>query len=133
MGKSIEESQDTEQGKEPSIKTSNKRRFVSQLQFSDLRIQVTGMQTEMAELVAMLQDSIAPARKKRKRTSDLEGPENQFLANPTNDAGNEVVTLQNDNPFASNLPGNQFPTLRDVEELDGQMPMAASPLSLTSK
>ena len=133
MGKSIEESQDTEQGKEPSIKTSNKQKFVSQSQFKHLRTQVTGMQTEMAKLVVLLQDSIAPASKKRKRTSDPEGPENQFLANPTNDVGNEFSTLQIGNQFASNLPGDQFPILRDVEELDGQMPMASSPLSLTSE
>ena len=133
MGKSIEESQDTEQVKEPSIKTSNKRKFVSQSQFNDLRTQVTGMQTKMEKLVALLQDSIASASKKRKRTSDLEGPENQFLANPTNDVGNDFSTLQNGNQFASNPPGDQFPTLRDVEELDGQMPMAASPLSLNSE
>ena len=124
MGKSIEESQDTEQGKEPSIKTSNKRKFISQSQFNNLRTQVTGMQTEMEKLVALLQDPIASASKKRKRTSDLEGPENQFLANPTNDVGNDFSTLQNGNQFASNPPGDQFPTLRDVEELDGQMPMA---------
>ena len=120
MGKSIEESQDTEQSKEPSIKTSNKRKFVSQSQFNDLRTQVTGMQTEMEKLVALLQDSIASASKKRKRTSDLEGPDNQFLANPTNDVGNEFSTLQNGNQFASNPPGDQFPTLWDVEELDGK-------------
>ena len=77
----------------------------------------------MAKLVAMLQESIATKSKKRKRTSDLEGPESQFLANPTNDVGNEFATLQNGNQFASNLPGDQFPTLRDVEELDGQMPI----------
>ena len=133
MGKNIEESQDTEQGKEPSIKTSNKRKFVSQSQFNDLRTQVTGMQTEMEKLVALLQDPIASASKKRKRASDLEGPENQFLANPTNDVENDFSTLQNGNQFASNPPGDQFPTLRDVEELDGQMPMAASPLSLNSE
>ena len=91
------------------------------------------MQTKVAKLAVLLQDSITPASKKRKRTSDLEGPENQFLANPINDVGNEFATLQNGNQFASNLPGDQFPTLRDVEELDGQMPMAASPLSLTSE
>ena len=122
MGKSIEESLGAEQGKEPSIKTSNKWKFFSQLQFNDLRTQVTGIQTEMAKLVALLQDSVAPASKKRKRTSDLEGPENRFLANPTNDVGNGFATLQNDNHFASNLPGDQFPILRDVEELDGHMP-----------
>ena len=133
MGKSIEESQDAEQGKEPSIKTSNKWKFVSQSQFNDLRTQVTGMQTEMEKLVALLQDPIASASKKRKRASDLEGPENQFLANPTNDVENDFSTLQNGNQFASNPPGDQFPTLRDVEELDGQMPMAASPLSLNSE
>ena len=93
MGKSIEESQDAEQGREPSIKTSNKWKFVSQSQFNDLRTQVTGMQTEKAKLVAMLQESIATTSKKRKRTSDLEEPENQFLANPTNEVGNEFATL----------------------------------------
>ena len=133
MGKSIEESQDAEQGKEPSIKTSNKRKFVSQSQFNDLRTQVTGMQTELGKSVALLQDPIASASKKRKRASDLEGPENQFLANPTNDAENNFSTLQNGNQFASNPPGDQFPTLRDVEELDGQMPMATSPVSLNSE
>ena len=133
MGKSIEESQDAEQVKEPSIKTSNKRKFVSQSQFNDLRTQVTGMQTELGKLVALLQDPIASASKKRKRASDLEGPENQFLANPTNDAENDFSTLQNGNQFASNPPGDQFPTLRDVEELDGQMPMATSPVSLNSE
>ena len=121
------------QGKEPSIKTSNKRKFVSQSQFNDLRTQVTGMQTEVGKLVALLQDPIASASKKRKRASDLEGPENQFLANPTNDAENDFSTLQNGNQFASNPPGDQFPTLRDVEELDGQMPMATSPVSLNSE
>ena len=94
---------------------------------------MTGIQTEMANLVVLLQDSIAPANKKRKGTFNLEGPENQFLADPTNDAGSEFATLQNGNLFASNLPGDQFPTLRDVEELDGQMPMAASPMSLRSE
>ena len=133
MGKSIEESQDAEQVKEPSIKTSNKRKFVSQSQFNDLRTQVTGMQTELGKLVALLQDPIASASKKRKRASDLEGPENQFLANPTNDAENDFSTLQNGNQFASNPPGDQFPTLRDVEDLDGQMPMATSPVSLNSE
>ena len=66
MGKSIEESQDAEQGKEPSIKTSNKQKFVSQSQFNKLRTQVTGMQTKMAKLVALLQDSIDTASKKTK-------------------------------------------------------------------
>ena len=131
--KNTEESQDAEQGKDPSVKTSSKRKFVSQSQFNDLRTQVTGIQTEMAKLVALLQDPIAPANKKRKGALSLEGPENQFLADPTNDAGNEFATLQNGNQFASSLPGDQFPTLRDVEELDGQMPMAVSPMSLTSE
>ena len=94
---------------------------------------MTGMQTDLGKLVALLQDPIASASKKRKRASDLEGPENQFLANPTNDAENDFSTLQNGNQFASNPPGDQFPTLRDVEELDGQMPMATSPVSLNSE
>ena len=109
--KNTEESQDAEQGKDPSVKTSSKRKFVSQSQFNDLRTQVTGIQTEMAKLVALLQDPIAPANKKRKGALSLEGPENQFLADPTNDAGNEFATLQNGNQFASSLPGDQFPYL----------------------
>jgi len=65
MGKSIKESQDDEQSKQPSIKISNKRKFVSQSQFNDLRTQVKGMQTEMAKVVVLLQDSIAPASMRR--------------------------------------------------------------------
>ena len=65
MGKSIEESQYAEQGNEPSIKTSNKRKFISQSQFNEFGTQVTGKQTEMVKLVMLLQDSIAPASKKR--------------------------------------------------------------------
>ena len=49
----------------PSIKISNKRKYVSQSQFNDLRTQMKGMQTEMAKVVVLLQDSIAPASKKR--------------------------------------------------------------------
>ena len=90
-----------------------------------------GIQTEVAKLVALLQDPIAPVNKKRKGTLTLEGPENQFLADPTNDAGNEFATLQNGNQFTSNLPGDQFPSLLDVEEFP--MPMAASPMSPTSE
>ena len=44
--------------------------------------------------------------------------------------GMKFTTLLNGYESASNLPGVQFPTLRDVEELD--WPMAALPMSLTS-
>ena len=88
--KNTEESQDAEQGKDPSVKISSKRKFVSQSQFNDLRTQVTEIQTEMAKLVALLQDPNASANKKRKGALSLEGPENQFLTDPTNDAGNEL-------------------------------------------
>ena len=133
MAKNIEEPQDAEQGRESCTKTSNKRKFVSQSQFNDLRSQVTGMQTEMSKLIALLQDSFAPASKKRKSISDLEGSENQFLTNPINDTENEMSTLLNGNQFACNPPGDQFPILRDAEVLEGPMPMAASPMSLTSE
>ena len=47
--------------------------------------------------------------------------------------GNEFTELQNRNHFASDLPRDQFPSLRDVEEFDEQMPMAAPPMSLNSE
>ena len=90
MENNLEKNIDESQGKEPSIKTSNKWKFVSQSQFNDLRTQVTGMETKMEKLLALLQASIAPASKKRKGTSELEVPENQFLANFKNYAGNEI-------------------------------------------
>ena len=86
--------------------------------------QVTGMESEMAKLVALLQDSIGPASKKRKEVSDIEGPENQFLANPTNDGGNDF----NGNQFVTNLLGDQFSHFtgrRNIGILEGQMPLAA--------
>ena len=128
MGKSIEESQDTEQGKEPSIKTSNKILHIHIYNLNNIL-----RKKKLTGIILILLVFQGVVFQKRKRTSDLEGPENQFLANPTNDVGNEFSTLQNGNQFASNPPGDQFPTLRDVEELDGQMPMAASPLSLNSE
>ena len=133
MAKNTEEPQDAEQDRDSCTKTSTKRKFVSQSQFNDLRSQVTGMQTEMSKLIALLQDSLAPASKKRNPISDLEGSENQFLTNPINDTENEISTLQNGNQFACNPPGDQFPILRDAEVLEGQMPMAASPMSFTSE
>ena len=96
---------------------------------SDHRL--VGMQTEISTLVALLQDSLAPASKKRKPISDLEGSENQFFTNSINDTENEISTLHNGNQFACIPPGDQFPILRDVEVLEGQK--ATSPMSLTSE
>ena len=109
MEKNIEASQDAEQRKDPRIQISNKRKFVSQSQLNDLRIQVIGMQTKLEKLVLLLHDSIAPAGKKRKGTSELEGSGNQFLTNPQKYAGNQFATLQNGNQFASNLPWDLLP------------------------
>ena len=51
--KNIEDSQDTE----PRIETLNKGEFFSQSRFNDFRTQVAGMETQMAKLVVVLQDS----------------------------------------------------------------------------
>ena len=71
MAKNTKEPQDPVQGRESCTKTSTKRKFVSHSHFNSLRSQVVGMQTEMPQLVALLQDSLAQASKKRTPISDL--------------------------------------------------------------
>ena len=85
----------------------------------------------MPKLVALLQDSIAPTKNKRKGTSELGGQRIRFSQTPQILQGIHFATLYNCTRFASDLPVDQFPTLRDVKELDGQISMADSPTSLT--
>ena len=131
MEKNTEEPQDAQQGREHAQKLQIKRNSSPYPNSTTSDHRLVGMQIEMSKLVALLQDSLAPASKKRKPISDLEGSENQFLTNSISDTENEISALQNGNEFACNPPGDQFPILRDVEVLEGQM--ATSPMSLTSE
>ena len=121
------EKQKTSSTKPPSSKTSTKRKIVSFSQFDELKSTVSGMQTEVSNLLTLFRETLGPASKRiclQKSSEERSTPAVTDVSTATQSIspmrlnrmyetdGNEFpIQGGNDLPTANN--GNQFSTVDD--------------------